>query len=191
MATHLANVKERRTHGGTLAFLVLVPLVDVIAALLAYLYGATAGAWLVTFLAWCAVSLVAHLHSDLTATIFLILLIPFGLVVLLAKKADNKAAAFLLGLVLVCLWSLLHFLFHIQGNSFVPNVDRFLFAFPNPRSFFTQLYPLVGLLWLAIHLLLHREGDTPGGKPGPAKTTPQSPQPQKDPFSRLANVTNQ
>lgn len=161
MATRLANVKERRTHAGTLAFLVLVPLADVVAALLAYLYGATAGAWLVTSLAWCAVNLVAFLHSDLTATIFFILLILCGLTVLLAKKGDNKAAGCLLSPLLIGLWLLLHFVFHVLGNSFVPNVDRFLFAFPNPRSFFTQLYPLGGLAWLVLHLLLHIDDDTP------------------------------
>ena len=108
MATRLANVKRRRTHAGALAFLVLVGFSDAVAGILAYLYGATAGAWLVTFLAWCLLSLAAHLHHDLTATIFLILLIPFALTVVFAKKADNKAAGCLVGLVLVGLWSLLH-----------------------------------------------------------------------------------
>ena len=186
MTTHLANVKERRQHAGTLAFLVLVPLADVVAALLAYLYGATAGAWLVTFLVWCAVSLVAHLHYDLTATIFLILLIPFGLTVLVAEKADNKAAGCLLGLVLVGLWSVLHFLFHLQGISFVPNVDRFLFAFPNPRSFFTQLNPLGGLAWLVLHLLLHIGDDTPAATP-----PQQAPPPQQKPPAQHTDAASQ
>ena len=180
MATHLANTKERGFHAGTLAFLVLVPLADVVAALLAYFYGATVGAWLVTVVAWCAVSLAAHLHYDLTATIFVILLIPCGLVVLFAKKGDDKGAGCLLSLPLIGLWLLLHFVFHVQGNSFTPNLDRFTFAFPNPRSFFTQLYPLGGLAWLALHLLLHIGNDTPAAAPAQPAPSPQ----EKPPVQR-------
>jgi hypothetical protein len=191
MATHRANTKERGPHAGTLAFLVLVPLADVIAALLASFYGATAGAWLVTFLAWCMVGLVAHLHSDLTATIFLILLIPFGLTVLLAEKGDNKAAGCLLSLPLVGLWLLLHFLFHIQGNSFIPNVDRFLFAFPNLRSFFTQLYPLGGLTWLVLHLLLHIGNDTPAAASVQARAEQPAPPPQEKPPAQRTRAAAQ
>ena len=191
MATHLANAKERHTHAGTLAFLVLVPLADVVAALLAYLYGATAGAWLATLLVWCAVSLVAYLHADLTATIFIILLIPCGLTVLLAKKVDNKAAGCLLSLPLIGLWLLLHFAFHVEGNSFIPNVDRFLFAFPNPRSFFTQLYPLGGLAWLALHLLLHIGDDTHATTPAQARAEQHALPQQEKPPARPSRAGSQ
>ena len=188
MATRLANVKERRTHAGTLAFLVLVPLTDVAAALLAYVYGATIGALLETFLAWCAVSGGAHQHYDLTATIFAILLIPFGLVVLFAEKDEDKGAGCLVSLVLIGLWLLLHFVFHVQGDSFVPDLDRFRFPFPNPRTFFSQLYPLGGLAWLILHLLLHSDfaPAAPPAEPPPSPSQQSTAKPS--PAKRGAQV---
>ena len=193
MATHLANAKQRRRHAGTLAFVVLVGLADIAAGVLAYLYGSTIGAWLLTFVLWCVVSLGAHLHYDLTATIFLIPLILLALMVMLAKKADNKATAFLLCLPLIGLWLLLHFVFHLQGISFVPNLDRFTFALTGLQPFLAHPNPLTGLAWLTIHLLLHLGNDEPAQVPAPAKATAptQPPQQQDELFRNLARASFQ
>ncbi|HEY6406158.1 MAG TPA: hypothetical protein VIY29_01700 [Ktedonobacteraceae bacterium] len=193
MATRLANVKQRRRHAGALAFFALVGLSDVGAFVLAYLFGSTIGAWLLTFFWWGVVSLGAYLHDDLTATIFLLLLIPLTLMAVFAMKSANKAAAFLLSLLLVGLWLLLHFVFHAQGiTPFIPNLDRFVFAPTGLQPCLAQPNPLFGLAWLAIHLLVHLGNNEPAHVPAPAKApaAPHPPESQEPLFTRLARATS-
>jgi hypothetical protein len=196
MATRLAHAKQRRRHAGTLAFFVLVLAADIGACVLAYLYGATIGAWLLKVALWAIVNPVASLHYDLTTVIFLLLLIPVGLaaLVLFAGEGKDQLAGGLLLLILVGLWCLLHFGFHVQGISFVPNLDRFTFAVTDPQPYLAAPNMWTGLVWLAVHLLLHGGSDeTEQQVPAPAKvpTTATSASGQDELFRNLARASFQ
>ena len=194
MATHIAYAKQRRRHAGTLAFVVLVLAADIGASILAYLFGSTLGAWLLKVVQWALVNGIASLHHDLTTVIFLLLLIPVGFaaLALFAGEGKDQAAGGLLLLLLIGLWAVLHFGFHVQGISFVPDLDRFTFAITGPQPFLAAPNVITGLLWLAFHLLLHL-GDEPTPVAAPAKApTPAPPVQQQDKlFENLARASFQ
>jgi hypothetical protein len=195
MATRLAHAKQRHRHAGTLAFFILVLAADLGACVLAYLFGATIGAWLLKVALWAIVNPVAYLHHDLTAVIFLLLLIPFGLaiLILLAGEVKEQLTGCLLGLVLVGLWCLLHFGFHVQGISFVPDLDRFTFAITGPQPYLAAPNVITGLLWLGIHLLLHLGNDEAAPVPAPATAPTSAPTApgQDELFRNLARASFQ
>ena len=195
MATHIASAKRRRRHAGTLAFVILVLAADIAASILAYLFGSTLGAWLLKMVLGILIDAIAYLHHDLTTVIFLLLLIPVGFAALVLFAEDDikeQLTGGLLLLVLAGLWAILHFGFHVQGISFVPDLDRFTFALTGPQPFLAAPNRWTGLLWLAFHLWLH-VGSEPTSVGPPAKApTAAPPAPQPDQLFRdLARVSFQ
>ena len=121
---------KRRRHAGTLAFFTLVPVADLVGAVLTYLYGASVGL-AVDSRQVAAVSTGDFLQHDVLTILVLIFILIFLGIAVGVKEAENKAIAIGLTLFITAIWGILRLGFKLQWDTpllaHFPNLHQFAF----------------------------------------------------------------
>jgi len=147
----MIRIKRRRQHTGTLAFVSVVLVADILGAYLTFLYGATIIAWFFAFLLWIGEVVLHYIHNDLLS----ILLLPAIIIaMLLGSLLESKRVAGFALLGVILFWGITRLLLGLRVTTpFVPIIQ--VGRFPDVLSTLTHHNLLFGGLWLAAYLLLH------------------------------------
>ncbi len=150
---------DRGPHAGALAFFILIPVADLVGAILTYLYGASIGAWLLTVFWWAVVGIGDWLQHHFLTILAICFFLLFMWIAFKVKSFENKVLAVLLALVVAGLWCLLHLLFKIEWNtpllSALPDFHQYTFSFPAIGLFFAQPNWAMGVVWVIVYAFLH------------------------------------